>query len=233
MKVYAYCLSDEVTPAALESVCGVQGAATRLIDYNSICAVVSPFDGERAEVTRENAFLHDAVIRQVLNHTTPLPFRFGAVVSGAQLEAYIKKGRDELLSQLARVRGSVEMSVKILWNAEAVSVEMRDKNSDEAMGPGAGFLMSKRREIIGDSALKSRAEALSGWLDERLGDSVRESVARALPSPTMAVAVSHLVERAKLGEYNVRLANARKERGELRFLTSGAWPPYNFCNLDS
>jgi hypothetical protein len=49
----------------------------------------------------------------------------------------------------------------------------------------------------------------------------------------MAVAVSHLVERAKLVQYNERLANARKERGELRFLTSGAWPPYNFCNIDS
>ena len=240
MNLYAYCLTDEVTPAAIESVQGVQGAATRLIDYESIRAVVSDFDGERAEVTRENAFLHDGVIRQILDHTTPLPFRFGAVVSGRQLEAYITKHRDELFSQLARVRGSVEMSVKILWNAEAIrhaGVEMaerlRHKNGDEAMGPGASFLQSKRREIIGDKALKARAEELAAWLGERLDDTVRESVARVLPSPAMAVAVSHLVERARLDQYNERLASAREERGELRFLTSGVWPPYSFCNLDS
>jgi hypothetical protein len=240
MNFYAYCLSDEVTTAALESLQGVQGAAARLIDYKSIRAVVSHFDGERAEVTRENAFLHDAVIRQVLKQTTPLPFRFGAVVSDRELEAYITKHGDELFSQLARVRGAVEMSVKILWNAEAIKqagVEMaerlRDKNRDEAMGPGASFLQSKRRDIIGDKALKSRAEELAAWLGERLGATVRESVARVLPSPAMAVAVSHLVERARLGQYNERLATARKERGELRFLTSGVWPPYSFCNLDS
>lgn len=211
-----------------------------MIDYGSIRAVVSHFDGERAEVTRENAFLHDGVIRQVLSHTTPLPFRFGAVVSDRQLESYITTHRDKMLAQLARVRGSVEMSVKILWNAEAMrhaGIEMaehvRDKNSRAVMGPGASFLESKRREIIGDKALKSRAEEINAWLDERLGDAVRESLAQVIPSPAMAVAVSHLVERIRLEVYNGRLANAREERRELRFLTSGTWPPYNFCNLDS
>ena len=240
MNLYAYCLSDEVTPAAIESAQGVQGAAARLIDYKSIRAVVSLFDGERAEVTRENVFLHDGVIRQVLDHTTPLPFRFGAIVSDRQIEAYITKHHNELLSQLARVRGSVEMSVKILWNAEAIrqaGAEMaellRDENSDEAMGPGASFLRSKRREMIGGAALKSRAEELDEWLGVWLGAAVRESIARVLPSPSMALAVSHLVERARLDEYNERLRNAQKERGELRFLTSGVWPPYSFCNLDS
>lgn len=240
MKVYAYCLSDEITSAELESVSGVQGAATRLIDCESIRAVVSDFDGERAEVTRENAFLHDGVIRQILDRTTPLPFRFGAIVSREQLEAYITKHRDSLFVQLARVRGSVEMSVKIIWNAEAVKhmgMEMaevlRHKNRDEALGPGAVFLQAKRREMIGDAALKSRAEDLAAWLGGRLGDTVGETVMRTLPTPAMAVAASHLVARARIKEYSERLANARKERGDLRFLTSGAWPPYSFCNLDS
>jgi hypothetical protein len=240
MKIYAYCLSDEITSDALESVSGVHGAATRLIEYEAIRAVVSDFDSERAEVTRENAFLHDGVIRRILGRTTPLPFRFGTVVDHEQLESYITNHRASLLAQLARVRGSVEMSVKIIWNAEAVKqtgVEMaerlRDKNRDEALGPGAGFLQAKRREMVGYAALKSRAEELAVWLGERLGDTVREVIMRALPTPAMAVAASHLVERARVKDYNARLAKSREERGDLRFLTSGAWPPYSFCNLDS
>lgn len=240
MNLYAYCLSDEVTPAALESVQGIQGAATRLIDYKSIRAVVSPFDGERAEVTRENTSLHSSVVRQVLNHTTPLPFRFGAVVSDVQLESYITTHHDKLLCKLAHVRGSVEMSVKVLWDVKAIkrageemSQLLRAQKSHEAMGPGASFLESKRRDMMGGKMLKSQAEGMKLWLDERLGDAVRESIAQVVPSPVMALAASHLVERARLDLYRERLGIAQKERDELRFLTSGPWPPYNFCNLDS
>jgi hypothetical protein len=238
MNLYAYCLSDELTPDALESINGIQGAAARVVRYESISAVVSDFEGERADVTRENVFAHDLVIRQVLARLTPLPFRFGMVVSAGQLEAYIASRRDSLLSQLARVRNSVEMSVKIIWDAEAVKQAAlaevtREGSKSDAQGPGADFLRAKRREIIGDKALKARAENLAEWLREKLGDSVREAVAQTLSSEAMAVRASHLVERARLREYRERIAQAREERGDLRFLTSGPWPPYSFCKLDS
>src|SRR5919205_1455506 len=116
MRFYAYCLSDEVTGRMIESAAGVPCAGEpRLIQCGGIAAVVSELEAERVGLTRENVFAHERVIGRVLAHTTPLPFRFGTVVSASRLEAYIDSQREFLQAQLARVRGSVEMSVKVIW----------------------------------------------------------------------------------------------------------------------
>lgn len=229
-----------MTTDALGEITGIQGGAVRLVRYESILAVVSDFDGERAEVTRENVLAHDGVIRQVLATRTPLPFRFSTISSASQLEAYVAARREGLLSQLARVRDSVEMSVKIIWDAQAIRRAAREMAEDlrvtskaDVGGPGADFLRAKRREIVGDEALKAQAERIADWLGESLGDSAREAVVRTLPSEAMALTASHLVERNRLRQYRDRLARAKAARDDLRFLTSGAWPPYSFCNLDS
>ncbi|HEX8186125.1 MAG TPA: GvpL/GvpF family gas vesicle protein, partial [Blastocatellia bacterium] len=71
------------------------------------------------------------------------------------------------------------------------------------------------------------------WLEERLSETVRESSVRLYPTSGMAIAAAHLVERERLDKYRSVIAQARKERGGLRFLTSGEWPPYSFCELSS
>ena len=220
------------------SVAGVASAGVpRLIQYGDVKVVVGEFEGERVDVTRANVFAHERVIGQVLAHTTPLPFRFGTVVSAAQLESYIDSQREFLLSQLARVRGCVEMSVKVIWNVEAVKQEAltgdakRDAPDDERgiiRGRGAEFLAKKRREILGDETLRARAQDVVAWLDGHLGDIVRERQLRVRPMEALVVAAAHMVERERIEEYQERLRLARHERDDLHFLTSGPWPPYSF-----
>ena len=240
MNLYAYCLSDEATPDLIEGAAGVAGAQARLIEHESIKAVVSDFEGERARITRENIFAHENIIHRVLARTTPLPFRFGMVTSAARLESYLASHMGALLAQLSRVRDTVEMSVKIIWDAEAIKHAALDSaegnpvtSAAEIVGPGAAFLAAKRREVAGDEALRRRAAEIARWLDERLRETVRESFVRVCPTRAMAIAAAHMVERARLEEYREQVALAREERGDLHFLTSGAWPPYSFCELSS
>jgi hypothetical protein len=240
MNLYAYCLSDEATDDVIENAAGVAGAQARLIGLESIKAVVSDFHGERARVTRENIFAHEDIIHRVLARTTPLPFRFGMVISAARLESYLASNETALLSQLSRVRNTVEMSVKIIWDAEAIkraAIEWTGGSdigsAAETVGPGAAFLAAKRREAAGGEALRKQAGEIARWLEHRLGAAVRESSVRVCPTQGMAIAAAHLVERARVDEYRAQVAEARRERGDLRFLTSGAWPPYNFCEVSS
>lgn len=244
MNFYAYCLGDEVTGEMIESVAGVGGAgAPSLIQYGGIAAVVSPFEGESVPVTRENVFAHERVIGHVLAHTTPLPFRFGTVVSAERLESYVNSQRARLQAQLERVRGCVEMSVKVIWAISAVKREAMGGSDAERAAPfdesgsmpgrGAAFLMAKRREILGDEALKARAEAVAAWLAGNLGDTARETEADVRPVEALVVRAAHLVERARLEEYQERLAASRRERADLHFLTSGPWPPYSFSQTNS
>jgi hypothetical protein len=234
MDLYAYCLADKVEGSAIESVVGIAGKAPRLISYDGITAVTSEFEGNRVEVNRENVYSHERVVGFVNVRTSPLPFRFGTLVSAAKLSQYVESNRRSLLDLLDRVRGSVEMSVKIICQPEPdggaierVPIEV----SDPAIGTGARFLVEKQREMAQAESVKGRAEEIAAWLAESLAGTVGESVVRLRPSVGLAVAAAHLVERTRLGTYRDRLSTARRERPNLHFLTSGPWPPYSFVGL--
>jgi hypothetical protein len=66
-------------------------------------------------------------------------------------------------------------------------------------------------------------------------DTVRDTRVRLRPMEALVVRAAHLVERRQVGDYRARLEAALGTRrgGDLRFLTSGAWPPYSFTDLES
>ncbi|MDQ3906986.1 MAG: GvpL/GvpF family gas vesicle protein [Acidobacteriota bacterium] len=118
MNVYAYCLSDEIADDLAQTLSGIGGAKARLVWRERIAAVVSDFDGDAAAVTRENVLAHERVVGGVLARVTPLPFRFGTVVGEERLAGYVSSQADALRAQLERVRGCVEMSVKVIWKED-------------------------------------------------------------------------------------------------------------------
>ncbi|HEY0080981.1 MAG TPA: GvpL/GvpF family gas vesicle protein [Pyrinomonadaceae bacterium] len=239
MSLYAYCLSDEVEPSMLDGCAGLGGGRLRLIREGEIAVVVSEFEGARAEATAENASAHNRVASHVLASVTPLPFRFGTIASEARLRRYVEENREALSKSLVRVRGCVEMSVKILRDVAASSEGAQEQANalranpcaQTSAGRGAAYLAAKRREMLGRAALKEQAEEIASWLAAALGDALRESRVRVNGEDALAVRAAHLVERARLEDYRERLRRARAEREPvLRFLTSGAWPPYSFSD---
>lgn len=232
--LYLYCLSDEATARVLLGVAGVGGVAPRLVDYDGLSAVVSEFAEASVAVTRENVLAHERVLSRVLTATTPLPFRFGTVAGAQRLESFITAQRISVLAALERVRGAVEMSVKIIRpdeEEERTALASETQGEDAAAGVGTRFLLTKRREILSAERLKEGAETLSAWLAAMLKDVVKDSFVELRPAESMFVSASHLVARERVENYRARLEAARRERPDLRFLTSGPWPPYSFSNL--
>jgi hypothetical protein len=239
LSLYAYCLGDELSAGAVEGVSGVGGARVRVLSLGRIAAVVSDLEDEGLTVTRENVTAHNRVNARVLARVTPLPFRFGTRVAEAELAGYVAANEAALLASLARVRGCVEMGVKIRAGEKAKVKGQKTKEGDEAaageeaarVGRGTAFLLAKRREILGDEALMVRAEELAAWLADRLSDLVRETDARLSPSESLVVRAAHLVGRERVAEYQERVRAMGGERGGLQFLTSGPWPPYSFSRI--
>jgi hypothetical protein len=230
MKLYVYCLAEKpaVTFAALAApIVGISGESVELINVQDFSLLVSRFAGESAPVTRENVLTHDKVVRAILNETTPLPFRFGSVVTEQQLDSYLNTHRPGLKAKLTQVRGCVEMSVKIIWNTDQVEF----KNS-AGEGPGTRFLQEKRREILGGERRSEEAKQVASWLHEQFGTYVRQEEISLCPTEKLIVAAAHLVGREQLTDYRDCLAEARKTRPELHFLVSGPWPPYTFSNIE-
>jgi len=236
---YVYCLSDEVTAEMLDGARGVAGCEPRLIEFDGISAVVSEFAETNIPVTREHVLAHERVVSRVLSHTTPLPFRFGTLAGHERLESYVVSQKSSLSLALERVRGAVEMSVKIIWNVEeagqrAVELEAEAVAKVAATaGAGTKFLLEKRRAIACDELLKERAERLQNWLEKAVNDVVKEAFVQMEPAEKLFLAASHLVSREKLADYRARVEKARGELPELHFLTSGPWAPYSFSSLFS
>ncbi len=238
MTLYLYCLSDELETGATLSVEGMGEAVPRVVELGDIKAVVSDVQMHRVKVTKENVLAHERVIDYVMAQTTPLPFRFGSVVQPAELQAYIASNEARLRALLDRVRGAVEMSVKIIWDREAVGgertvTEPDELNKREGAGPGLSFLLAKQKQMAGEQELKTKAGEIGAWLDTGVGHLVREKVVTLNPADALVVRAAHLVERGWVAEYRERVNSLSRERNDLRFLTSGAWPPYSFSHLRS
>src|SRR5689334_23968268 len=107
MKLHVYCLVEpvETLPTALH---GIGGVLVRRFDTGDFSFLVSDFPDRSVPVTRENALAHAAVIQSVLKQTTPLPFRFGALVTEEQLENYVRAKCEALRSRLEQVSCCVE-----------------------------------------------------------------------------------------------------------------------------
>ncbi|MBV9209025.1 MAG: GvpL/GvpF family gas vesicle protein [Acidobacteria bacterium] len=233
---YLYCLSDEATARMLEAVAGVGGVAPRVIEFEGIAVVLSEWAEVSVPVTRENVLAHERVVGRILKETTPLPFRFGTLADEERIRSYVVSQKASLLSALERVRGAVEMSVKIIWDVSEERLgEVADEGQALEVGAGAGtrFLLEKRRELAGEERLRRRAENLSARLAETLREVVKDSFVQVNPAESLVINASHLVERKAVNAYRARIEGARREQPELRFLTSGPWPPYSFSNLFS
>ena len=228
MKLYVYCLTESFDSPP-ESLNGISGETVRLLELGDFSVLVSDFAAEAVPVNRANALAHAAVVRSVLDQTTPLPFRFGSLVTEQQLKSYVTARGDALKAKLELVRGCVEMSVKIIWDREWTE---EPASSDEKLSPGTAFLVEKRRELRGSGARAEEAKRIAGWLEERLREVVRKSTFGTNSTDKLLVSAAHLVERGAIEEYRSRLKNARLERPDLHFLASGPWPPYSFANID-
>jgi hypothetical protein len=258
VSLYVYCVGDGLSAELFSDLCGVGDVPVRLLVMGGIAAVVSEFAGEAVELSARNVRAHNRVNARVLARSTPLPFRFGTLAGEQRLAEYVAGNESTLLDALKRVRGCVEMGVKVRRDAEEAKVKrQKAKEEDEeagaerdaaagvdvrkvsagavsgtAAGSGTAFLLAKRREILGDEASRRRAEEVAAWLASRVSDSVRESSLRVGPSESLVVRAAHLVERARLEEYRARVRELTDERADLHFLTSGPWPPYSFSHIE-
>ncbi|HEX5706834.1 MAG TPA: GvpL/GvpF family gas vesicle protein [Pyrinomonadaceae bacterium] len=253
MSLYVYCLGRELAGKDVESLAGVGGATVRALECGGLTAVVSDFDEGRVALKREYLRAHNAVLAHVLAQTTPLPFRFGTLADAPQLAAYVSKNRDALASSLERVAGCVEMSVKVLWDevadaqasragapaspasetlTESESSETSAADSETTSGAGAAFLAAKRAALAGGERRRARADEISSWVGARLAPHARSARSRVSPEERIVLRASHLVESARVEEYREAVRRLGEEGGAgLRFLASGPWPPYSFCDL--
>ena len=232
MKLYVYCLAEGIDMLEHPTL-GISGAPVRVLRSENLSLLVSDLNEESVPVTRDNALAHAAVVRSVLDRTTPVPFRFGTIVTEEQLRSYLSTHKPALENKQDALRGCVEMSVKIIWeNSAAQQPETHDEAQAVTHGAGTNFLAEKRRQIIGDEQRAAEATGISTWLHESLSELIKEEQVTLRPTERLVLAAAHLIERDKISQYRKKAAKTCQNRPDLHFLLSGPWPPYSFANIE-
>ena len=228
MKFYVYCIAS--TPVELDtSLSGVGGGAVEQLIVDGLSVVASKFDTDRVSVSRENILRHEAIVRNVLAMTTPLPFRFGTLVTEAGLRSYVTSRKAALQDRLEVVKDSVEMSIKVIWQS---TDDDESPATTEDLGVGAAFLVAKRQELFGDERLVKRSQEIADWLSGRIKNLVKKENISVHPKQKLVLAGAYLIQQAIQAQFRTRVEELAVERPELHFLTSGPWPPYTFANID-
>jgi hypothetical protein len=182
---------------------------------------------------RDTALTHERVVEQLMADRALLPARFGTVLrDDAALEDVLAMNRQSLSGGLERVRGCVELGVRVLWPAEEPGTPPppRETAAAPADGDGVGraYLLARAAEERQRLRTEARAGELAANLNRLFLPCARDGVVRVLPATQFVMAGAYLVPRDRVGEFRSRVEEAAAAFATLRLLCTGPWPPYHF-----
>jgi hypothetical protein len=257
---YVYCIVPAGSYPALEEAKGVDpDFGLTMVTQRDLSAVASPVRLEQfgADALRRNleqlpwvertARAHDSVLARALTADAVIPLRLCTIFTDeAHVREMLERERDLLTSELDRLRGHAEWSVKLLAERAKLEAAARERipalagagaGAGEEAAPGRAFF--ERKKV--DRTVSDEARAIAGAAADEVHTRLREVAAAAtLLRPRhpdlsrrpgqMVLNAAYLVHGSHAGEFSaVAEELGRRHRGtglELDF--TGPWAPYNF-----
>jgi hypothetical protein len=135
--------------------------------------------------------------------------RFGTLVADEEAASRaVQERRDELLANLDRVRGAVELAVRAQPRGD-------DPPPLPSGDSGRDYMHAKARRTDAARALH-----------EQLAARARDSAVQ--PGPELLRA-AYLVNREGVDAFVSLVGRLQREHDELQLLCTGPWPPYSFA----
>ena len=189
--------------------------ALRLVASDGLAVACAPTgDAPEEPASADALWRHEAIVEALMADRDVVPLRYGTRFDDeSAAAAAIAEHRDELSAALARVRGAVEISVRIATT--------REPPQRSAAQTGRDYLRAR----AGVAELREEAERS---IHEPLAARARMSTqrpGRALPE---LLRCAYLVDRAAVDEFRRVAAEADAAVEDFGVLCTGPWPPYSF-----
>ena len=157
---------------------------------------------------------HEELLEKLMEDRDLLPVRFGTrLADEADAARALRERHHELALALDRVRGAVELSVRVIGTE-------REPPPAEGMS-GTEYLRAREQTSA------ARASALR-TVHEPLSLGARASSERAPRAAGELVRAAYLVDREAVQEFTGTVTRLQAEQPRLRLLCTGPWPPYSF-----
>ena len=206
--IEVYAITDHPGPP-LPRVADLHAVAT-----GRLAAIWGP--ARDGDVTGEALWRHEAVVEALMADRDLLPVRYGTRLDDeAAVARTVAERCDDLAAALDRVRGAVELSLRVL-----AAGERTDPAAPHA--GGAEYLRAKARSA------GARAGVVRS-VHEPLTVFARASVQRAPQGPFELLRAAYLIDRGVVAAFARHVARLQDRAPELRLLCTGPWPPYSFA----
>lgn len=250
--IYFYGIVD-FPPPLPGQIRGFGGGPVFLVPHEDLAAVVSRSPLSPWPVDEAHLTLHETVVEEVMGGRPILPVRFNTFLKTKEaVIALLDKRAQAFRSALERVRGRVEMGLRVLWEPPreaGASVERQTW----AGGPGTEYLYRRIQEERRRAGLLAAGERLIQEVQELFHSLAVESWLQRFPTDCQLVrfcngfelstavdnsmcnsqlfAGAYLVEQDRMDAFREVVAKAVEKFSRLSFLLTGPWPPHSFVNL--
>lgn len=212
--IYVYAIAEAGSVARGPDERGLGDARLRIHAHDGLAAVFSRHRTLRPQPTRDALWQHEAVVERLVAHAAVLPLRFGTMLRGVEeLTAFLREHRDDLAEGLERVRGRVELGVRVLGEPP--------RQRPHGEGSGREYLLARREA-------HHRAEQTAGEVHEPLAAVAHEARLRTPGAPPTILAGAYLVDRGAVDTFRARVSALAAARQDVSVLCTGPWPPYSF-----
>lgn len=203
------------TPASVPDVRGIGGAALSAVQTGELEAVVSEH-GSAVDSSEQDVLAHAAVVEAVAAaNEAVLPARFGGLHADEPALREAVDARPELRDALERVRGCVELGLRVV--AEPTAAPEATSGSDYMRRQ-----LERRREL----------DRLAENLHRPLAEIAREATLTVGSTERLPLAAAYLVERDRVGDFRRELEQIQARQPRLGIVCTGPWPPYSFALVE-
>jgi hypothetical protein len=219
--IYAYGICEPATASPPPIRRGLGGATLRALETDALAAVYSRHRSLQPRPSPELVLAHERVVEAIMARGPMLPLRFGAQLEGeAQLTAVLRERREGLLRALDRVRGHVELGLRVIPERGS------NPHPDKAGQSGREYLLALAAE-------RRRADEAARELHAPLAELAAESLVRERPAPPAILVAAYLVDADRIAGFRARAHELGARRKDLQVVVTGPWPPYNFASEES
>jgi gas vesicle protein GvpL/GvpF len=238
---YLYAVTEGVPDQHQFSVPGMEASSLYAIGDVQVAAIVSDVPNQQVRPERKRLASHHNVLKNLMLEHTVLPMAFGIIADGSEaVRRILRKNRDSFESELERVRGKVEMGLRVVWDVPNffeyfidVHPELRMLRDHLFRG---GNEPSHAEKIELGRAFDRLLSADRAQLTEKLVHGLRDLCAEIVDNPPKneheVMNLACLVERDRQKEFEQAVIEAaRLFDNNYAFDINGPWPPHNFVEL--
>ena len=221
---------------------GIGGAAVETVIEGRLAAVVSQLGPGKVRPQRANLATHHRILHDLAEERPVLPVVFGTLTGNdEELRRILRRNQDALASLLDRLRGKVEMGLKVYWDLPNVfeyfvaTCQELEALRNRLFRPGRSPTVEEKIELgeLFVSLLQQARDRHTQRVKEALAACCVEVRGIDPGEERMILKLACLVEKDRQAQWEAGVRQAALLFDDhYRFDYNGPWPPYNFADVD-